>query len=154
MMLVIVESPYAGDIEANVKYARECMRVCLLQDMAPYASHLLYTQDGVLKDHIREDRVLGIEAGFAWGKKANERHIFMDRGMSSGMNEGLRQAYIHQQEVLFRWIYEPDGVTRAPIPGYWVRVPTLQLEGMILSRSWPSHPRASKPESTDDAPTP
>lgn len=28
--LVLLESPYAGDIEANLTYARACMRDCLL----------------------------------------------------------------------------------------------------------------------------
>jgi len=40
MKLVVIESPYAGDIEANVKYARECMSDCLKRGEAPIASHL------------------------------------------------------------------------------------------------------------------
>ena len=29
MRLVIVESPYAGDVELNIRYARACLRDCL-----------------------------------------------------------------------------------------------------------------------------
>ena len=50
MRLVIVESPYAGDIEANVAYARACLGDCLSRGEAPFACHLLYTQPGVLRD--------------------------------------------------------------------------------------------------------
>ena len=47
---VILESPYAGDVETNLRNARAAMRDCLLRGEAPYASHLLYTQPGVLDD--------------------------------------------------------------------------------------------------------
>ena len=53
---VIVESPYAGDVERNERYARACIRDCLLRGEAPFASHLLYTQAGVLDDTIKEER--------------------------------------------------------------------------------------------------
>jgi hypothetical protein len=41
-LLVVVESPYAGDVERNVKYAKACMLDCLHRGEAPFASHLLY----------------------------------------------------------------------------------------------------------------
>jgi DNA polymerase I-like protein with 3'-5' exonuclease and polymerase domains len=48
-MRVIVESPFAGGF-ANVKYSRECIKDCLNRGESPFASHLLYTQKGVLND--------------------------------------------------------------------------------------------------------
>lgn len=65
-LLVIVESPYAGDVDANVTYARRALRDCLERGEAPIASHLLYTQPGVLDDTVPEQRALGIAAGLAW----------------------------------------------------------------------------------------
>lgn len=59
LRLVIVESPYAGDIEANVAYARRCLRDSLARGEAPIASHLLYTQEGVLRDDV-PDRVADV----------------------------------------------------------------------------------------------
>ena len=56
MRLVIIESPYAGDIEKNVEYARACVRDSLSRGEAPIASHLLYTQPGILKDEIPSER--------------------------------------------------------------------------------------------------
>lgn len=85
MKLVVVESPYAGDIAANVEYARACMRDCLERGEAPIASHLLYTQPGVLRDDLPEERQLGIDAGLAWGAKADLVAFYVDRGWSPGM---------------------------------------------------------------------
>lgn len=100
--LVVVESPYAGDIALNVAYARACMADCLARGEAPYASHLLYTQPGVLRDEIPEERVKGIAAGFAWGDKAARRVVYTDLGMSSGMVAGVKRAGMIGQPVEFR----------------------------------------------------
>lgn len=93
--LVIIESPFAGtpeEVADNVRYARACMLDCLNRGEAPYASHLLYTQEGVLDDTIPEQRQLGIEAGLAWGQKAEATVVYMDRGVSKGMVQGIIRA--------------------------------------------------------------
>lgn len=90
MRLVLVESPYAGDVDANVAYARECMRDCLARGEAPFASHLLYTQ--VLDDTIDLQRARGINAGLAWGMKADATVVYVDRGISVGMKLGVKSA--------------------------------------------------------------
>lgn len=92
MRLVILESPYAGDVVVNVAYARSCLRDCLLRGEAPIASHLLYTQSGVLDDTIPEERVLGMRAGLCWGRFAQATVVYTDRGISLGMNEGIARA--------------------------------------------------------------
>jgi hypothetical protein len=63
MRPIIIESPYAGDVERNVAYARRALRHSLDLGEAPFASHLLYTQ--VLDDTIPADRDRGINAGLA-----------------------------------------------------------------------------------------
>lgn len=85
MRLVIIESPYAGDIEANVKYARACMRDALSRGEAPIASHLLYTQPGILRDEVPAEREKGIAAGLAWRRVAELTAFYLDRGWSRGM---------------------------------------------------------------------
>jgi len=85
MKLVILESPYAGDVEANVAYARTCMADSLKCGEAPIASHLLYTQPGILDDTIPEERALGIAAGLEWRRVADYAVFYADRGWSSGM---------------------------------------------------------------------
>ncbi len=92
MKRVILESPYAGEITRNVKYARECVRDSLSRGEAPIASHLLYTQEGILRDEIPEERQLGIDAGLAW-KQVAEKHVFyIDYGYTSGMEYAKQYA--------------------------------------------------------------
>lgn len=90
---VIIESPYAGDIEKNMRYVRACMRDCLVNhDEAPYASHALYTQEGVLRDEIQDERMHGITAGFAWREAADATIVYTDLGTSKGMEFGIAHA--------------------------------------------------------------
>lgn len=102
MKRVIIESPYAGDIEANVEYARACIRDSLERGEAPIASHLLYTQPGILKDEIPEERQWGIDAGLAWGDVADLTAVYMDRGLSRGMEYGIKNARAAQRLVVYR----------------------------------------------------
>ncbi len=85
MKLVVVESPYAGKVERNVEYARRCLSDCLLRGEAPIASHLLYTQEGVLDDEIPEERTRGIAAGIHWANRADFVVFYTDWGWSPGM---------------------------------------------------------------------
>jgi hypothetical protein len=61
MKLVILESPYAGDVAANTAYARACVRDSLSRGEAPLASHLLYTQPGILRYDVPDERQRGID---------------------------------------------------------------------------------------------
>jgi hypothetical protein len=92
MRRVILESPYAGDVAANVAYARRCVRDSILRGESPIASHLLYTQPGVLDDDVPAERQLGIDAGLAWGQCAEASVVYVDRGVSRGMQYGIDAA--------------------------------------------------------------
>jgi hypothetical protein len=95
MRRVIVESPYAGNFVQrwhNRRYARACLHDCLKRGEAPFASHLLYTQPGVLRDGVELERKLGIQAGLAWGMWANATVVYTDRGISAGMHSGIGEA--------------------------------------------------------------
>lgn len=102
MRLVILESPFAGDIEENVSYAKKCVLDCLLRGEAPIASHLLFTQPGILRDEIPEDRKLGIEAGHQWMKVADAIVVYVDRGISTGMSKGIVRAEEEGRKVEYR----------------------------------------------------
>jgi len=102
MRLVIVESPYAGDIQNNLTYTRKCVRDCLKRNEAPFASHLLYTQDGVLDDNLPADRILGMEAGFSWLEKADATVVYTDHGISKGMQVGIQRAELLRIPVEYR----------------------------------------------------
>ena len=85
MKLVILESPYAGDIAGNTDYARRAMRDSLERGEAPLASHLLYTQPDILDEHKPEERARGIAAGLEWRRVADSAVFYTDRGWSGGM---------------------------------------------------------------------
>lgn len=91
-----MESPFAGkdekQIERNLKYARACMRDCFLRGEAPFASHLLYTQEGILDDKVPEERKLGIDAGLLWGMGAKKTVVYTDLGITKGMRYGINKA--------------------------------------------------------------
>lgn len=100
MKLVILETPYAGDVEKHLAYARKCLLDCLFRGEAPLASHLLYTQ--VLNDDNSIQRSLGIEAGLAWGQKADATVVYTDLGISTGMEIGIERAHNQGRPVEFR----------------------------------------------------
>lgn len=104
MRLVIIESPYAGDVEANVEYARRCVRDSLLRGEAPIASHLLYTQPGILDDSVPAERLHGISAGLAWRRVADASVVYTDRGVSHGMRLGIAEAEAAGLPVEYRSI--------------------------------------------------
>lgn len=87
---VVIESPYAGDVETNVIYARRAMHFALLAGAAPFASHLLYTQ--CLNDNDPDERELGIAAGLSFVADCDETWVFTDYGISEGMRRGMKAA--------------------------------------------------------------
>ena len=104
MDLVIIESPYAGDVERHTRYVRAAMADCIARGEAPYASHALYTQPGVLRDDIDTERSLGIAAGFEWASVAAFRAVYTDCGISRGMRAGIDHARAIGQPVHYRKI--------------------------------------------------
>ena len=102
MKLVVIESRYAGDVEGNVAYAKRCVVDSLQRGESPYASHLFFTLPGLLDDRLPIERMAGINAGFAWGAKADLVAVYIDRGISSGMKQGIERAYAAGQRVEFR----------------------------------------------------
>jgi hypothetical protein len=107
---VVVESPFAGanegEVERNIRYARACMRDALLRGEAPFASHLLYTQPGILRDTVQHERMYGIEAGLVWGARADLTVVYTDLGISQGMELGIRRAEDEGRNVQFRKLDE------------------------------------------------
>jgi hypothetical protein len=77
---------------------------------APIASHLLYTQRGVLDDDVPEERKRGIEAGLAWKLVADKTVVYGDRGLSVGMRYGIRAARHAGLPIEFRY-FNSTGVT-------------------------------------------
>lgn len=114
MKRVVLESPYAGDVERNVEYARACLLDCLRRGEAPLASHLLYTQ--VLVDAKPEERRTGIDAGHVWIPHADRLVVYTDLGISPGMQQAIAVAQRHGVKVERRTI-RPGLVHLGPASG-------------------------------------
>lgn len=102
-MRVIVESPFAGGF-SNVRYSRECLRDCIARGESPFASHLLYTQKGVLDDKIPSERERGIATANAWLEVADYVVVYGDLGITEGMEKGIAKAIKAGKPVQFRWL--------------------------------------------------
>ena len=102
--LVIVESPWAGDEVAHLKYARAALADSLKRGEAPIASHVLFCAGGVLHDTDPVHRKLGIAAGHAWMRVCQRVVVYADLGISSGMKAGMRVARRLQVPVETRYL--------------------------------------------------
>lgn len=129
MRRVIVESPLAGDVERNVNYARACVLDCLERGEAPFASHLLYAQEGILDDLVPEQRERGITAGLAWGEKADATVVYEDLGVTPGMIRGIGEAERVGRPVERRRLLAPERA--APV----AREALLEETVFFLSRA-------------------
>lgn len=127
MKKVILESPYTGIpkndwikrrkfpvynivkwflTKRNIRYARMCIRDSLSRGESPIASHLLYTQKGILNDNIPVERKQGIDAGLAWKNDAETHVFYIDHGISNGMKYGMKYATENNIPVEYRELYK------------------------------------------------
>ncbi len=151
MHRVILESPFAADtaqeLQANIEYARKCVRDSLSRGEAPIASHLLYTQEGILDDTIPQEREWGINAGLAWKAVADASVVYTDRGISKGMEYGIAAAKKAGLTVEMRSIedtaeqdkqVDPKRLTKDDVFGTFLIVDDIPIErideGMVVGR--------------------
>lgn len=99
---VCLESPYRGEVNRNLAYARAAMLDSISRGEAPFASHLLYTS--VLEDCIEDQRELGIAAGLIWAEAAEATVVYIDFGITEGMKRGIEAAEKAGRPVEYRTI--------------------------------------------------
>ena len=87
--LVYICSPYAGDVENNVRNARRYSRFAVDRGAIPVTPHLLYPQ--FLNDADTADRATGIRCGNALLDKCSELWVFGSR-ISAGMDAEIKRA--------------------------------------------------------------
>lgn len=88
--IVYIASPYAGDVEGNVEFAKAACRLAMAQGSTPVAAHLLYPQ--MLDDTVPEQRELGVRLGLKLLEVCSELWLCGSR-ISSGMQEELKAAW-------------------------------------------------------------
>jgi len=89
MKLVYICSPYAGDVEKNIRFARAACRYAAEQGCAPVPVHLLYPQ--ILNDAIPSQREAGIRMGLRVLASCEELWICGER-VSHGMSCEIAEA--------------------------------------------------------------
>lgn len=87
--VVLIESPYAGDVGRNTEYAKMAMLDSISRGEAPIATHLLHTQ--VLDDNDQGMRQIGMDCGAAIARMVDGLAVYVDYGISRGMVERLLQ---------------------------------------------------------------
>lgn len=100
MRRVVVESPFAGrgrwwlqrrwDAWMNRLYAKDACTDCIYRDEAPFAGHLLYTQ--FLDDRVTSERNRGMRSARSWLGEAELVAVYVDRGVTRGMSQGIAWA--------------------------------------------------------------
>jgi len=84
MKPIVIESPYAGDVERHLIYLGFCMLDCLRRGETPYSSHGLLTR--ILDDNKPEERALGIQAGIDMAEFIGKAAFYLDLGFTPGMS--------------------------------------------------------------------
>lgn len=88
--LIYICSPYRGEVERNLQYARELPRIALDNDFVPITPHLYLTQ--AINDEVPEEREKGMEAGKELLKHCKYILIGSKYGLSAGMLEEIEIA--------------------------------------------------------------
>lgn len=100
--LVLIESPYAGDVQRNTSYAQAALMDSIARGECPMAGHLLYTQ--VLDDSVEGQRLIGISLHLAWMEHCSLVALYVDFGTTRGMQEALVRAAELDKPIDYRRI--------------------------------------------------
>ncbi len=96
--LVFICSPYAGDVEANVRNARAYSRFAVERGYIPIAPHLLFPQ--YMDDNDPEERDLALFMGIALMTKCAELWAFGAR-VSPGMAAEIAKASTRNMPIRY-----------------------------------------------------
>ncbi|MFR4783806.1 MAG: DUF4406 domain-containing protein [Pilosibacter sp.] len=120
--LVYIASPYAGDIQSNVEFAKAACRFAVSQGATPLAVHLLYPQ--ILDDRIPDERTAGIQMGLRVLRACDELWVcgdFISHGMQAELDAAKNGASRSNRSerkncllkkyriVLWRWSDDDNG---------------------------------------------
>ena len=108
--MVYIASPYAGDVEHNVEFARAACRYCIKRGNVPIAVHLLYPQ--ILDDTDPEQREIGLKLGRCILEKCDEMWVVGENispGMSAEIDEAERLGIL-VRIVSTEQIYPPNNM--------------------------------------------
>ncbi|MEO6761573.1 MAG: hypothetical protein ABI220_04340 [Candidatus Saccharimonadales bacterium] len=111
--VTIIESPFSAPtregIVRNVYYAMLAVLDSLGRGEAPYASHLFFTQ--MLDDNVPHERELGIDAGLEISRLAATAAVYVDFGISRGMENGVAAAREAGRDIVERRLFDAESST-------------------------------------------
>ncbi len=90
MKKIFVCSPFAGEVDRNVRIAKRLCRMVMKAGHAPFAPHLLYPR--FTDDTVPTQRATGIACGLAFMETCDEVWAFVGNGISSGMRQEIDHA--------------------------------------------------------------
>ena len=96
--IVFICSPYAGEVDENIRAARRYSRFAVDKGYIPIAPHLLFPQ--FLNDAAPNERQLGLFFGDALMSKCSEVWVFGSR-ISAGMETEIKRGKWKN----YRWRY-------------------------------------------------
>lgn len=102
--LVLIESPYSGNVALHMEYLRACFRDALNRGEVPLATHKLYTD--VLDDTIPEQRALGMSMLKELIEQTKLSAVYYDLGISPGMTQGVIYALSIGKHIDARSLYD------------------------------------------------
>ena len=120
----VIESPFSAptidELVRNIQYAMLAVRDSLSRGEAPYASHLFYTQ--MLDDNDSAERQLGMDAGLTICQHADQTAVYVDLGVSHGMEYGIntakKAAWATTERRLFPDTASPDEINALLLQEY------------------------------------
>lgn len=106
---VCIESPFRNPLpevpligELYRDYLHDCLRDSLSRGEAPFAGHAYLTQ--VLGDEDEAERRQGIDCHLAWLSRAEGVAVYLDFGVSTGMQEAM-SSRVGEWRSLEAWRY-------------------------------------------------
>jgi len=103
---------------------------------APIASHLLYTQPGILDDTDPKQRRLGMDIGVSWGIYSDYVVVYVDLGVTPGMEQAIEYYHGWDIPVIHRAIL-------GELPDKYTRLNAASTYQSILDRASQIDPRVN-----------
>lgn len=103
MKLIYLASPYAGDVEKNIEFAKRACSHVINEGHAFFAPHLLYPQ--LLNDADPAERQVGLSMGLAVLPRCDELWCY-GSSISQGMHLEIREA--ERLGIPVRWVMQQE----------------------------------------------
>lgn len=106
--VVYIAAPYAGDVEANVAFAKQAALYAMSAHCVPFVPHLQFP--AFLDDNVPNQRALGIQANLELLRRCDELWVFNYKGISAGMQQEITYADQHSIPVKYISLFSFENI--------------------------------------------